>query len=113
LQRLEPHASEAERQRLESLMPPPDLQPFGIDDLPAQIAAPFTDREGVRGRIALIEPTAGHSDSDLRYLMRWASAFRETQLPSGEVVRGSGRAVVFADMLSAVQAATQRTLGLS
>jgi uncharacterized protein len=113
LVRFEAHASEADWRRVAPLVPPADLQAFGVEDLPAQIAAPFTDRHGVRGRVALIEPAAGHSDSDLRYLMRWANAFRETVLPNGEVVRGSGRAVVFADMLQAVQSATQRTLALS
>jgi uncharacterized protein len=113
LQRLERHLDGDRRQRIASLLPPADLAPFGVADLPAEVADPFTDRHGVRGRLALIEPAAGHSDSDLTYLVRWANAFRETQLPSGEVVHGSGRAVVFADMLQAVQTATPRTLALS
>ena len=113
LLKMRAHTSEAEWQRVASFVPPADLAPFGIGDLPAELAAPVTDRHGVRGRIALIEPAAGHSDSDLRYLVRWANAFRETQLPNGDVIRGSGRAVVFADMLQAVQTATPRTLTLS
>ena len=110
---IRPYASETEWRRIASFVPPADLTPFGIDDLPAEVAAPFTDKYGVRGRIALIEPAAGHSDSDIRYLMRWANAFRETQLPNGDVIYGSGRAVVFADVLQAVQTATPRTLALS
>jgi predicted RND superfamily exporter protein len=110
---LKAHATEEQWQRVESLLPAADLVPFGVDDLPAEVAAPFTDRNGVRGRIALIEPAAGQSDSDLRYLVRWANSFRETHLPNGEVVHGSGRAVVFADMLQAVQSSTPRTLSLS
>jgi hypothetical protein len=113
LSRLEPHATDVQRRRITELMPATDLAVFGIDDLPAELAAPFSDKHGVRGRVALIEPTAGQSDSDLRYLLRWADAFRETRLPSGEVVRGSGRAVVFADMLQTVQEATPRMLALS
>jgi uncharacterized protein len=113
LLRLRPHATDEQWQRVAPLLPPADLAPFDVDDLPAEVAAPFTDRNGVRGRVALIEPAAGHSDADLRYLVRWANAFRETHLPNGEVVHGSGRAVVFADMLQAVQTATPRTLGLS
>jgi hypothetical protein len=113
LLKMRAHTSEAEWRRVASIVPPAVLAPFGIEDLPAELAAPFTDKHGVRGRIALIEPAAGHSDSDLRYLVRWANAFRETQLPNGDVIRGSGRAVVFADMLQAVQTATPRTLTLS
>jgi hypothetical protein len=104
---------DAERWReIEPLLPPAELAPIGLDTLPAAVAAPFTDRHGVRGRIVLIEPAAGQSDSDLTYLMRWANAFRETRLSSGEVVYGSGRAVVFADMLRAVEVAMPRTLAL-
>lgn len=113
LSRLEPHATDEQRRRIAALLPPAELAPFGVDDLPAELAAPFSDKHGVRGRVASIEPTAGQSDSDLRYLVRWANAFRETQLPDGEVVRGSGRAVVFADMLQTVQAATPRMLALA
>src|SRR5690606_28638421 len=39
---------------------------------------------------------------DAKYLMRWADSFRETTLPNGEVVIGSGRAVIYADMLKTV-----------
>jgi predicted RND superfamily exporter protein len=113
LSRLEPHATDVQRRHIAERLPAADLAPFDIDDLPAELAAPFSDKHGVRGRVALIEPTAGQSDSDLRYLVRWANAFRETQLPSGEVVHGSGRAVVFADMLQTVQEATPRMLALS
>jgi uncharacterized protein len=36
---------------------------------------------------------------DAHYLMRWADSYRMTRLPNGEVVVGSGRAVIFADMI--------------
>lgn len=113
LLRLMPRLEPDVVQRVEPLVPPADLAPFTSADLPEDVARPFTDKHGVRGRIALIEPTAGHSDSDLDYLTRWVDGFRETRLPNGEVIRGSGRAVIFADILSEVQAATPRALALS
>jgi predicted RND superfamily exporter protein len=94
-------------------LPPEDLRPFGVDDLPAELARPFTERDGVRGRLVLIEPTAGKSDADLHYLLKWADSFRETRLPDGEIVHGSGRAVIFADMLQAVVRDIPRSIGLS
>ena len=45
---------------------------------------------------------AGQLDDDLRYLLRYSDSFRETRLASGKIVRGSGRAVIFADILKAV-----------
>ena len=87
---------------IEASLPPEDLTTFGIDDLPLDLARSFTERDGARGRILLIEPTTGETDTDLHYLLRWAASFRETKLPSGELVRGSGRAVIFADMLKTI-----------
>ncbi|MGD0674169.1 MAG: MMPL family transporter [Polyangiaceae bacterium] len=89
------------------------LQSFDLMDLPAELARPFTEKDGSRGRLVLIEPTAGRSDADLRYLLRWADSFRETRLPGGEMVRGSGRAVIFADMLRSVVRDIPRCIGLS
>jgi hypothetical protein len=49
----------------------------------------------------------------LRYLLKWADSFRETHLSDGSVVRGSGRAVIFADILEAVRHDMPRALFLS
>lgn len=94
--------SDPDWRELQDHLPPADLRPFSIDDLPERIVRPFTERDGTRGRIVYVVPTEGKSVRDMRYLLRWADAYRETRLPSGEVVHGSGRAVIFADMLSGV-----------
>jgi len=93
---------DADWAKIEPMIPPADLAPFGIEDLPEDMARPFTERDGSRGRIVYISPTKGESVEDAKYLMRWADAFRETTLPSGEVIIGSGRAVIYADMLKTV-----------
>jgi len=97
---------------LAPLLPPLDLAPFGVDDLPPEVARPFTDKNGTRGALVFVEaePTAS---SDLHYLLRHADAFRETRLPSGKVVRGSGHAVIFADMLKAVVRDIPKAVSLS
>src|SRR5262249_47371228 len=105
--------SEEDWNELAPNLPLEDLRPFGIDELPEDLALPFSEKSGVRGRLVLVEPTAGKSDADLRYLLRWADSFRETRLPSGEIVRGSGRAVIFADMLQSVVRDIPRCIGLS
>ncbi len=78
---------------------PASLKVLGPDDLPEQIARPFTERDGTRGRIVYIEPKTGRSVYDARYLMLWADTFREVKLPNGDVVRGTGDPVIFSDML--------------
>jgi predicted RND superfamily exporter protein len=70
--------------------------------LPERVTRPFTERDGTRGRIVYVAPTEGQSVRNLRYLLKWANAYRVVQLPNGEVIHGSGRAVIFADMLSGI-----------
>jgi hypothetical protein len=88
--------------RVAPYLPPADLAPFGVDDLPEGLARSFTESDGTRGRIVYISPIAGTAIEDARYLLRWADSYRETRLPDGSVVRGSGRAVIYADMWAAV-----------
>lgn len=88
--------------KLEQHLPKGELRPIEIADLPEQAARSFTERDGSRGRIVYIAPAKGFSTWDAKYLMRWADSFRRVQLPNGEVIRGSGRAVIFADMIHAV-----------
>jgi len=82
----------------------PDGAPHAltIDDLPEQVARPFTERDGTRGCIVYIVPTSGFSVWDAHYLMRWADSFRSTTLPTGEVIHGSGSAVIYADMIKTI-----------
>jgi hypothetical protein len=94
--------TDADWKDIAEVLPPEDVRPIRVEDLPTELARAFSERDGTRGRLVYIEPTAGKDDNDLRYLLRWADSFRETKLPDGSVVRGSGRAVIFADMLRAV-----------
>jgi len=94
--------SEEDWNRLKDYLPPDDLKPFGIADLPVGLARMFTETDGTRGRIVYIEPTNPEAVDDAHYLLRWADAYRETKLPDGSVIKGSGRAVIYADMWAAV-----------
>ncbi len=87
---------------IEPSLPPDDLKPFGIEDLPVDMARAFTETDGTRGRIVYISPTKTETIDDAHYLLRWADSYRETKLPDGTVIRGSGRAVIYADMWAAV-----------
>lgn len=88
-QELRPHLPEA-------------IQPIGIQDLPETIARPFEERDGTRGKIVYVAPTAGRSVNDAKYLMLWADSFREVKLDTGETILASGDAVVFSDMLRVI-----------
>lgn len=105
--------SEADWKELEPNLPPADLATFEVKDLPERVARPFTEKDGTRGRLVYIVPRAGRSVKDVHYLLLWADSYRETKLPNGETIVGSGRAVIFADMLSAVIEDSPKAMVLS
>jgi predicted RND superfamily exporter protein len=98
--------------KLKDLIPPADLRPYGLEGLPESAARPFAEKDGTRGRLVVVEPEPGNAN-DLRYLLRYSESLRETRLPSGKTVRGSGRAVIFADILKAVMHDIRRTVAVS
>ena len=103
---------EPDWERIRDFLPPSNLRPYGLADVPGPVASPFTDANGNPGVLLYIEsdPTAA---DDLRSLVRFADAFRETRLASGKVVHGSGSAVILADMLRAVVRDVPRAVALS
>jgi predicted RND superfamily exporter protein len=104
--------SDAEWARVKDYLPPPDVRPYGLADLPEPLARPYSEKDGTRGRLVVIEPEPSKSN-DLRYLLRYSDSFRETRLASGKIVRGSGRAVIFSDILKAVVRDIRNAVGLS
>ncbi|MSP26198.1 MAG: hypothetical protein EXR75_13785 [Myxococcales bacterium] len=94
--------SGADWQKLDVLIPAGLLVPITLAELPEQVARAFTEKDGTRGRLVYIQPTNGRSVWDGRYLIEWAESFRSVTLPDGSVVKGSGRSVIFADIILAV-----------
>ncbi|HEY3352467.1 MAG TPA: MMPL family transporter [Polyangia bacterium] len=104
---------EADWPQIAALLPPADLAAFALADLPDGLARAFTENDGTRGRIVYISPTDGADLDDAHYIFRWADAYREARLPDGALVRGSGRAVIYADLWAAVLADVPIAVGLS
>jgi uncharacterized protein len=73
-----------------------------IADLPERLVAPFREKNGTVGNIVYIAPAEGRSINDAHDLMLWADSYREVPLPTGEVVHGTGDAVIFSDMLRSI-----------
>jgi uncharacterized protein len=94
--------SDADWAKLQDFLPPDDLKPFGMEGLPVGVARAFTEIDGTRGRIVYISPIAPEAVDDAHYLLRWADSYRETKLPDGSKIVGSGRAVIYADMWAAI-----------
>ena len=105
--------SDADWKEMRELLPPENLKPYSLADLPEDLARPFSEVDGTRGRLVFITPTNGKDDNDLHYLLHYADSFRLTKLPNGDVIRGSGRAVIFADILDAVLADIPKAAAVS
>ncbi|MDQ2645700.1 MAG: MMPL family transporter [Myxococcota bacterium] len=97
-------------EKIQELVPEAGVKPIGIADLPEQMAQPFTEKDGRRGLLVYLGPKKDESVWDGHYLLRWADSFRRTVLPDGSVVQGSGRAVIFADVILAIVQDTPRAL---
>ena len=105
--------AESEWQEIEGNLPKGPLRVIGVDDLPEPVARPFTEKDGTRGRIVFIAPKAGRSVWDAKYLMLWADSFRETKLPTGEVIHGSGSSVIYADMIRTIGEDSPKAIAVS
>lgn len=104
---------DADWKEIEPQLPDGKLRPIGIEDLPDRMARPFTEKDGTRGRIVYIAPKKGRSIWDGHYLDLWASSFRQVELPNGEIIRGSGSAVIYSDMLRAVREDAPKAIVIS
>jgi predicted RND superfamily exporter protein len=92
---------DGERKKLQDLRPPENLRALGYDDIPEELAWPFTERDGTRGRLILANTGLGTNLWDTRDLERFASKVRSLGLGPDVLVGGS--AFVFTDMLRAME----------
>jgi hypothetical protein len=96
-----PRASGDERRRLAELRPPDDLRALTDADVPEELAWPFTERDGTRGRIVLANNGLAVDSWSVKSLESFAKTVRQMDLGDGVLVGGS--AFVFADMLDAME----------
>ncbi|MBF0491698.1 MAG: MMPL family transporter [Deltaproteobacteria bacterium] len=75
---------------------------IALKDIPENIVKIFREKNGEVGRLALVYPSDHASIWEGKNLMRFADLIRRNVLPGGEVITGSGDAVIFSDLLRAV-----------
>jgi hypothetical protein len=92
-----------ERARALKWEPPPYLAVLGATDLPEALVRPFRDTRGELAPIALVYHREDRATTwNGRDLLRIASVVADIKLPTGEHVRSTGSAVIFADMIRAI-----------
>lgn len=80
-----------------------EVRPFTIDDLPDALLKQFSDSEGNVGTLVYVEPYPGKNLWNSRNLFDFTESLREIKLPSKKVIKTSGEAIIFADILRSIQ----------
>jgi predicted exporter len=91
------------RAELEELRPPERLAPYGAPPVPPAVLGRLRERDGRTGMLVSVRPGPGIDENDGRHLIRFADAVRRVELPGGDVVTTSGFAVIFADIIRALE----------
>jgi hypothetical protein len=89
-----------ERAVAEAIAPPAGLRAIAAADVPAELAWPFTEADGTRGRLLLARTGAGFDLWRAEDLQRFVSRFRALDL--GPDVVAGGNAFVQADIVASV-----------
>ncbi len=83
-----------------ALRPPSDLRPIRDADVPEDLAWPYIEADGTRGKIVLAMPGWGYDNWNATDIVRFARDVRGLDLGSHVLLGGSS--FVFADMLALV-----------
>jgi predicted RND superfamily exporter protein len=90
-----------QRERVARILPPPDLRPFTVEDLPRTVKRQLTEVDGRIGTPVLVYPAATVNPWDGRHVLRSAEELRSVALPRGDIPMASTQ-LVFADVLLAI-----------
>jgi predicted RND superfamily exporter protein len=92
-----------ERAKVQKYLPPENLSPVAVTDLPASVRRPFTELDGTMGHVLLVLPKdEGYDPWNGRDLIRLSERVTDLRLPDGSTVRSASTAVVFAGMIRSI-----------
>ncbi|HSD86649.1 MAG TPA: MMPL family transporter, partial [Kofleriaceae bacterium] len=83
-----------------ALRPPDGLKAIDAHDLPPELAARLTERDGHVGRMIAVKPGAMFDERNGRHLIRFAGAIRSVD---GKGTTVAGASLLFADVLVQIQ----------
>ncbi|MBI5544261.1 MAG: MMPL family transporter, partial [Deltaproteobacteria bacterium] len=88
------------RRTVREWIPPADLRPFTVADLPDAVRREFRELDGSEGKLLLLFPKSGTSTSDGRVLARLEREVRSVPQPPGMAMAGS--MLLFADVFKEI-----------
>ena len=92
----------AQQMAVRAVLPPEDLRPFGVADLPPMLKRQITEVDGRVGTPVLVYPAAAMDVWNGRDVIRFSEELRSIALPHQEIPRASSM-LVFADVLAAIR----------
>ena len=93
--------TDEERERLARCVRPPDLAPVATTDVPIELAWPFIEKDGSRGRLIVLRGAARFNSFDVNDRLAFAAEVRALELPPGALV--AGEALVVADIVKTME----------
>ena len=93
--------SDAERADALRLRPPDDLKPLAEADLPDQMAMPFSERDGSRGKIILADAAVRYDTWLAHDLLEFTAKVEALDLGDGVILGGAN--FVFADVIRSME----------
>ncbi len=92
--------SPEDRKTAERIRPPPDLTPLTDADVPEQIAWPFIEKDGTRGRLILASSAPRFKTWNVHDRVEFAEGVRALDLPDDALI--GGQSFIFADMIESM-----------
>ena len=80
-----------------------EVRPFAINELPEVLLNQFSDAEGNIGTLVYVMPYPGKYLWDAKNLFEFTDSLRKIKLPNGKIIKTSGEAIIFADILKSIQ----------
>jgi hypothetical protein len=102
LLRIRKYVNDDTREKIDAYLPPAEIRPITVDDLPKVITERFVETDGRRGLIVYAYPKKDFQSYDGHVLLEFAAATGELKLENGEAISTAGRSTIFASMLSSI-----------
>src|SRR5262249_23928417 len=93
--------SKADRDTIEKLRPPDDVRMISETDLPEEMAWPFTEKDGSRGKIILSDASVNYDTWMAHDLLEFTKRVESLDLGKGVVLGGAN--FVFADVIRSME----------
>ncbi|HUH03060.1 MAG TPA: MMPL family transporter [Kofleriaceae bacterium] len=92
---------EDDQRTIDRIRPPPDLRPLTEADLPDELAWPFTEVDGSRGKLVLVSGSVQFQTWNVDDRVALAQGVRAMELPDGAVM--GGQSFVIADIIASME----------